>query len=452
VTDSRRSLPAVHTLLNDAALAPLLERAARPFVTAAVRETVDRVRAGTLAPPASSQDWATLVAAEVARAEQPSLRRVINATGVVLHTNLGRAPLAQAAVDAIAAVAAGYANLEYDLEQGTRGSRLTHARALLRELTGAEDALVVNNCAAALVLALRALAPGRDVVVSRGELVEIGGSFRIPDIMAQAGVQLVEVGTTNRTHLDDYKGALARSPGAIVKVHRSNFTMDGFVAEVAARDLVALAAGERIPLVHDFGSGLMLDLSPWGLSGEPTAADIVATGANVVLLSGDKLLGGPQAGIALGGSDEIAAMRAHPLARALRVDKLTLAALEATLALYRDPARAVREIPALEMITATAESARARAAVCSARLASFGVEHTVVATDGAVGGGAFPAVRLGSAAIRLAGDASRWERALRAATVPVIGRIADGAMLLDVRALRAGEEQELASAVRGCAA
>ena len=447
MTDARRSLPAIHALLDDAALAPLLAGVPRERVTVAVRDAVAAVREGAVETPLSNGEWAELVARRLAHSERPSLRRVINATGVVLHTNLGRAPLATAAIDAIAAVAGGYTNLEYDLERGTRGSRLTHARTLLCELTGAEDALVVNNCAAAIVLALRALAHQRDVLVSRGELIEIGGSFRVPDIMAQADVRLVEVGTTNRTHLDDYRRALSAETGAIVKVHRSNFTMDGFVADVSVRDLAVVAGEAGVALVHDFGSGLLLDLAPWGLTGEPTAADAVRAGPGIVLMSGDKLLGGPQAGILLGKKDVMTKLRAHPLARAVRVDKLTLAALEATLALYRDRDRAVRDIPTLAMITAPAGDIRARAERLCGRLTACGIAATVVATEAAVGGGAFPAARLASAGVRLDGDAAAWERELRGGSQPVVGRIADGALVLDVRTILPADEQLLVDAV-----
>ena len=276
---------------------------------------------------------------------------MINATGVILHTNLGRAPLAPAALAAIRDVAAGYSNLEYDLEGGRRGSRYVHCVGLLRELTGAEDALVVNNGAAALVLALNSLAEGQPAIVSRGELIEIGGSFRIPDIMAKSGARLVEVGTTNRTHVVDYERAL-EGGGIIVKVHRSNFALQGFVADVSLPELVRLAAPREIPILYDLGSGLLLDLERFGLTGEPLASDVVRDGATLVTMSGDKLLGGPQAGIILGKRAAIDRIRTNPLTRALRVDKLTLAALEATLALYRDPEAAFREIPALSMIAA----------------------------------------------------------------------------------------------------
>jgi L-seryl-tRNA(Ser) seleniumtransferase len=319
--------------------------------------------------------------------------------------------------------------------------------ALLRELTGAEDALVVNNGAAALVLALDTFARGRDAIVSRGELVEIGGSFRVPDIMAKSGARLVEVGTTNRTHLDDYREAIGDATGALVKVHRSNFVLEGFVAEVTLRELAALGGARGIPVVHDLGSGLLVPLDEIGLRGEPLAGDAVREGADVVTMSGDKLLGGPQAGIVVGRADAVARMRRNPLTRALRVDKLTLAALEATLALYRDPPRAMREIPTLAMLGATADALRTRAEGLRERLAARGVAARVVASEGTVGGGAFPAARLPSAAVALAGEARALDARLRAAELPVIGRIVDDALLLDLRSVPAADDERLAAAV-----
>jgi L-seryl-tRNA(Ser) seleniumtransferase len=447
MTDVRRAIPAVHRLLDDAAFAGLINRFSRTRVAHALRAVADRARHATEVTAADAATWAALVEDEIARNEAASVTRVINATGVVLHTNLGRAPLPDAAVQAIAQVAAGYANIEFDLATGKRGERQARSRGLLVELTGAEDALVVNNCASALLLALRALGSGRDVLVSRGELIEIGGSFRIPDIMLQADVRLVEVGTTNRTHLDDYRRALNPSTGAIVKVHRSNFTMDGFVRDVSVRDLSSVAAEAGIPLIHDLGSGLMIDLAPWGLAGEPTAADAIRDGADVVVMSGDKLLGGPQAGLVIGKREWITRIVAHPFARAVRVDKITLAALEATLALYGDSGLALREVPALAMITATREELIARAERLVDALLASGVPCSVAESEGAIGGGAFPAARLPSAAILLDGDPRLWEAALRASTTPVIGRIADGAFLLDVRTVRGREEDQLIAAV-----
>jgi len=426
----------------------LVQRAPRDLVADAVRRTVDAARRNSDAAPDSDDAWLSAITTEVDRALTRSLRPVINATGVVLHTNLGRAPLAEHALDAIRDVAAGYSNLEYDVTTGARGSRHHHCARLLCELTGADDALVVNNCAAALVLALNTIADGRDAIISRGELVEIGGSFRIPDIMARSGARLVEVGTTNRTHPDDYRAALTAATAAFVSVHRSNFVLDGFVASVAPAALAPIAAEAGVTLIHDFGSGLMVDLSAWGLRGEPTAQDAVRTGASLVMMSGDKLLGGPQAGIILGRADVIAALRTNPLARAFRVDKLTLAALEATLELYREPEAAIREIPTLRMLTAPMSAVRARAESLASRLTAAGVSCAVVESDATVGGGAFPGARIPSAAIRIdAAPGAEADVQLRAAPVPVVGRVADGRLLLDVRSVPAIHDDLIASSV-----
>jgi L-seryl-tRNA(Ser) seleniumtransferase len=447
VSDPRRLLPSVSSLLESEALRALLERAPRSLVADAVRAAIDEARSAPERAPHDDAGWATAVGAALAVRERPSLRPLLNATGIVLHTNLGRAPLADAAIAAIARAASGFSNLEYDVERGARGSRHAHCTALLRELTGAEDAIVVNNGAAALVLALHALAEGRDAIVSRGELVEIGGSFRIPDIMARSGAHLLEVGTTNRTHADDYRRALSSRAGAIVKVHRSNFAIEGFVAEVSASELAPLAAEFDVPLVHDLGSGLLLSLERWGLRGEPTAREAVAAGATLVLMSGDKLLGGPQAGIVVGRAAAVERLRRNPLARALRVDKLTLAALEATLALYRDPERARREIPALRMLTAAPEELRSRAASLVARLAERGIGSRVMPSEASVGGGAFPTARIPSFAVALEGDATDGERRLRSGELAVVGRIADDRVLLDLRSVQPAHDDALAGAV-----
>jgi L-seryl-tRNA(Ser) seleniumtransferase len=447
--DPRRAIPSVGIIVEHAAQGADASAHSRELMTAIARELVEEARQHPERAPKSIDEWSARVRHFLAQRMRPSLRPVLNATGVVLHTNLGRAPLPRVALEAIAAVAAGYANLEYDLAAGERGSRHMHCVSLLRELTGAEDALVVNNGAAALVLALNTLADGRDALVSRGELVEIGGSFRVPDIMARSGARLVEVGTTNRTHVDDYRRALGAHAAAIVKVHRSNFAVQGFTAEAAVKELVPLARERGAALIHDLGSGLFVDLARWGLAGEPLAAEAVRDGADVVTMSGDKLLGGPQAGIILGRKDAIARMRANPLTRALRVDKLTLAALEATLALYRDPERARREIPTLAMLTATPAELEARAK----RVAkAFGRGARVVASEGSVGGGAFPTAKLPGSAVALEGKANVLEEKLRAGTVPVIGRIESDALLLDLRSVPASDDDALVAAVQAALA
>jgi L-seryl-tRNA(Ser) seleniumtransferase len=452
VSDPRRDLPSVSALIESEAVRPLLGRAPRALVVGAVRAAIDAARRAPQSAPRGEQEWAAAIGHELETAERPSLRPILNATGVVLHTNLGRAPLAAPALAAIHRVADGYCNLEYDVEKGARGSRYAHCVALLRELTGAEDAIVVNNCAAALVLALNTLADGREAVISRGELVEIGGSFRIPDIMAKSGARLVEVGTTNRTHPDDYRRAVGPSSGALVKVHRSNFAVEGFVAEVEATDLTAIACEHRLPLIYDLGSGLMISLADYGLAGEPTACDAVRTGATLVTMSGDKLLGGPQAGLILGTSAAVAGVRANPLVRSYRVDKLTLAALEATLALYRDPSRALTEIPVLTMLTASRDDVRERAVRLCGILASGGAAAEVVDADASVGGGAFPTARIPSAAVAVSGPVDRIERELRAGEPVVVARVTDGRVLLDPRAVDKRDDSALARAVAGAIA
>jgi L-seryl-tRNA(Ser) seleniumtransferase len=365
----------------------------------------------------------------------------------VLHTNLGRAPLADGARRAIEEVARGYSNLEYDLARGERGSRHDHLRALLRELTGAEDAIACNNNAAATVLGLAALASGKEIVVSRGELIEIGGSFRLPEILALSRGTLVEVGTTNKTHARDYEAAIGPATGLLLKVHRSNFAILGFTAEVTPEQVVAIGRARGIPTMIDLGSGMIVDRATqqrWGLPDEPTVSEAVASGADLVTFSGDKLLGGPQAGIAVGKAAAIEAARKHPLMRALRPDKLTIAALAATLAAYRD-GRAARDVPAVSMIARSAAELRAAAEQLAAMIGGAAAVEPCTST---VGGGAMPTAELPSFAVTLRGGADALDRVLRAAPVPVIGRIEDGRLWLDVRTIADEELASVASAVR----
>jgi L-seryl-tRNA(Ser) seleniumtransferase len=447
MTDLRRALPSVSALLDSAGIRALLGTAPRSLVVNAVRDVVAQVRELGEATPDDAEAWTRAVVRRLATARRSSLRPVINATGVVLHTNLGRAPLARAALDAIDAVASGYSNLEYDLAHGTRGSRYVHCAALLRELTGAEDALVVNNCAAALVLALNTVCADRDALLSRGELVEIGGSFRVHEIMAKSGARLREVGATNRTHLSDYAGAVTDETGALLKVHRSNFTVAGYTTEVEVRELAPLARAHGLPILHDLGSGLLIPLDDIGLSGEPTAREALAAGATLVMMSGDKLLGGPQAGLILGNAIHISAMRENPLARSYRVDKMTLAALEATLALYREPEVARREIPTLAMLGASMSELRARGTECMLALRGADVQCELVDSESSVGAGAFPTATLPSVAVALAGDAERWAVALRAGDPPVVGRVHDDRFLLDLRTISTDRIVALTAAV-----
>ena len=456
MSDQRRALPSVSALLESDGVRALLEQTPRSVVVDAIRRTIDRARSAPGSAPASPSDWTSAISSAIEQSTRPSLRRTINATGVVLHTNLGRAPLAPAAIDAVTRVASGFSNLEFDIDRGARGSRYVHCASLLRELTGAEDALVVNNCAAALVLVLNTFAEGKGALVSRGELIEIGGSFRIPDIMGKSGAKLVEVGTTNRTHLDDYRRAVTdenSGAGIVVKVHRSNFALEGFVAEASPNELASLSAECGIPLLHDLGSGLLVSLEEFGLRGEPTARDAIRAGGAtqpIVTMSGDKLLGGPQAGLILGPKDAIDLVRKNPLTRSYRVDKLTLAGLEATLALYRDPARALREIPALAQLTCDLGTLRSRADEIKRALGDAPIE--IVESNASVGGGAFPTARIPSIALAVNGNANAVEARLRGGDPPIIARVADGRVLLDVRTVFPSEDGEVIAALRAALA
>jgi L-seryl-tRNA(Ser) seleniumtransferase len=450
MTDPRRRLPAVETLLAEPGVAALLAAHPRGLVVKAVRAAVDAARDDGGAAPAGG--WDAAIQAAVARLAAPSLAPVINATGVVLHTNLGRAPLAAAAIAALTRVADGYTALEYDLGRGARGARHAHCRDLLVELTGVEDAFVVNNAAGALLLALSALARGGEALVSRGELVEIGGSFRIPDVMARSGARLVEVGTTNRTHLKDYEAALTPDSRLLLKVHRSNFQVTGFTAEVPAREIAALAQARGLSCLYDLGSGLLLDLSPWGLAREPSVREAAASDADVVVFSGDKLLGGPQAGILVGTAAVIAACRADPIARAVRADKFTLAALEATLALYRDPETARREIPVLRMLTEDLESVKQRgeALLKGINGGERRVEAELVQGESEVGGGAFPGAKLPTWLVAITPGQLTPDiclARLRSSDPPVIARIADGRVVLDPRTIFPSQIDNVARAV-----
>lgn len=446
-------------LLASAVFAEMLERYPRERVVAAARASVDEARkaiadGGNPDGVASPEAIGRAAEDRLRRDDVPSLRRVINASGVVLHTNLGRAPLSAAAVDAMLEAGRGYTNLEYDVAEGRRGSRYVHCAALLCELTGAEAAVVVNNAAAGLLLALNTLASGKSVVVSRGELVEIGGGFRIPEILERSGAHLLEVGSTNRTRLADYQGAVASGAVAsVLKVHRSNFRMRGFTEETSVAELAPLTREAGVPLVHDLGSGLLADPEALGLPREPRAGESLAAGADLVVVSGDKLLGGPQAGIVVGRTDLVAALKANPLCRALRVDKTTLAGLEATLRLYRDPQRAVQEIPTLRMVAEGAPSVRARADALAARLEKAGVtDATVVESRCAVGGGTYPEVELPSWAVTLSGTgvgASVLAGKLREGVPPIVARIEGERLLLEVRTVLPEEMEVL---VRGVAA
>jgi L-seryl-tRNA(Ser) seleniumtransferase len=422
-----RDLPSVNELARVVA-DPLAVDAARAVLAQAREE----IKAGY-----EPGDLADRMQVEIASLREPRLRRAINATGVIVHTNLGRAPLADAALERVREVGRGYSNLEYDVTAGARGSRQDHVAGALRRLTGAEAALVVNNNAAAVLLALAALAEGREVVVSRGELIEIGDGFRIPDVLARSGARLVEVGTTNRTRAADYEAAVRPETALLLRVHQSNFRVIGFAELPSVDELSRVATRHGVPLVDDLGSGVLV-----AVPDEPTVRESLDAGADLVCFSGDKLLGGPQAGIVVGRAELVERLRRHPLQRALRADKLTLAALEGTLGLYLDPHGAMQEVPVLRMLVEPAASVRARAGRL-ARLVDGSVEETV----GRVGGGALPLTELPSFACAveesLAGP-------LRVGEPPVIGVVRDGRLLLDCRTLDDTEVDEVAEAVRSC--
>ncbi len=453
-TSPYRQLPSVDRLLGHSLVEPLVEQVGHDKAVHLARALLDEARAAIRrgeAPPAFD-DLARVLADRLRSAARPSLRPVINATGVIIHTNLGRAPLSDAARAAVDAVSRGYSNLEYDLEAGRRGSRYVHAVTLLRDITGAEDALVVNNNAGAVFLILRALAQGREVIISRGQLVEIGGGFRIPDILAESGAILREVGTTNRTHLRDYERALGEQTALILRVHQSNFRQVGFVAQPSLADLVALAHAHGLPLVDDLGSGTFLDTRPFGLAYEPRVQDSLAAGADLVSFSGDKLLGGPQAGIIVGKAEYVARLRRHPLARALRVDKMTLSALEATLSAYRRGTATV-EIPVWRMIAASVDSLRERATGWADRLREAGVDASVEESVSAVGGGSLPGETLPTWAVVVRpSSAARLAAALRAWEPPIIARVEDDAVWLDPRTVLPEQDDALVEGIVRCVA
>ncbi|MBK9714231.1 MAG: L-seryl-tRNA(Sec) selenium transferase [Kouleothrix sp.] len=441
-----RNLPAVDSLVQAAQQRLSDDALPRELLVDSARLAIDAARqaigAGAPAPLLDELLDATLGRARAAI--RPSLRPLINATGVIVQTNLGRAPLSDAALRAMREVGSGYSNLEYDLAAGERGSRAVHLAALLCRLTGAEAALAVNNNAAAIYLALSALAAGREVIVSRGQAVEIGGGFRIPDVLRQSGATLVEVGTTNRTYARDYADAIGPQTALLMRIHTSNFRLQGFVHETPLSEMVAAGRARGVATLDDLGSGTLLPTAPYGLAPEPTVQESVAAGAGLVTFSGDKLLGGPQAGLIVGRADLVETLRRHPLARALRVDKTTLAGLEATLLAYLH-GHAALEIPVWRMIAAAPEALRARAE----RLArSIGGGAAAVACASAVGGGSLPGETLPSFAVALGGPPDELAARLRLGTPPVIGRIADGRLLLDVRTVLEEQENDLLIAIR----
>lgn len=458
IVDAPNHLPSVDRLVNDPEVAALTREFGMPVVTRCARNVLEGARVKILAGQTLEKcDLIDGLFEDTARMVQPTLRRVINLTGTVLHTNLGRAALPASAFDAMCDVARGASNLEYDVVAGTRGDRQTHCEALLCDLTGAERALVVNNNAAAVLLTLNSLALQKEVPVSRGELIEIGGAFRMPDIMARAGCTLVEVGTTNRTHEKDYEAAIGPDTALIMKVHTSNFEIQGFTKSVTESSLAEIAHRHSLPFVTDLGSGTLIDLECYGLPHEPTVREALAAGADLVTFSGDKLLGGPQAGIIAGRRDLIEELKRNPMTRAVRTDKVTLAALDAVLRLYTNPERLPEELPTLRWlardVTEIEQLANRLLPVVQHHCEGF--EATIVRTQSQVGSGALPIDRLESAAFRITQpDVRRPGRALkelaktfRLLPTPVIGRIADDGLMFDLRCLE--DEAEFADNLRG---
>lgn len=456
-----RSLPKTDELLKRPDLAALAEERPRRVVVDAVREAIEEARERIIAgeePHADDESIAGSAAARVERAMNASLHRVINATGVIIHTNLGRSVLAEEALHAVVEAGGGYSTLEYDVETGQRGSRQVHVEGLIRELSGAEDALVVNNNAAAVLLTLAGLSARKEAIVSRGQLVEIGGSFRIPDVMRQSGAKMVEVGATNKTHLSDYEQAITPKTGLLLKVHSSNFRVVGFAEEVPLEKLVALGRKHEVPVYEDQGSGVLVDLRAWGLPEEPTLQSSIEAGADVVSVSGDKLLGGPQAGILVGRAEAIGRLKKHPLARAVRIDKLSLAALEATLRLYLDPALAVRSIPTLRMLALPPDEVAGRAQTIAERIegTSGGAYRVCTCEDASrAGGGALPLADIPTTVVAvspLAMSANDLEERLRLGEPTIVTRISEDRVVIDPRTLLPGEEEEVVGALSEIAA
>jgi L-seryl-tRNA(Ser) seleniumtransferase len=443
-----RKIPRVDEILSRPQIVDLLKVHPRNVVTEAIRKGLGRLRGEILQKQDLSQleeaffsfeNLYPLFQKEIDLQIQPRLRRVINATGVVIHTNLGRAPLHSSAIKHLMEVSKTYSNLEYDLDRGERGDRYTHVEEILCRLSGAESALVVNNNAGAVLLALNTLAEGREVIVSRGELVEIGGAFRIPDVMKRSGALLREVGTTNRTHFDDYQKAVSPHTALLLKVHTSNFRVMGFTSEVSLQDLVQLGRERQIPVVDDLGSGCLVDLSQYGLEKEPTVQETIKTGVDAVTISGDKLLGGPQAGIILGKKKLLDLFKINPLTRALRIDKLTLAALESTLLLYFDEKRAMEEIPTLKMLSLDTKRLKKRGKQLLKRLSGMTNERMMFSLRedvSQVGGGALPLQELPTMAVAIKPldfSVNSLEENLRKSDPPVISRISKEELILDMR-------------------
>ncbi|MCF8050615.1 MAG: L-seryl-tRNA(Sec) selenium transferase [Desulfobacterales bacterium] len=452
-------IPGVDRLLDAAADRPFAAGVPQTILVRCIRALEEELRSAILSKDSSAAQKAPSVEAlleklapMVQKAAAPKLQRTINATGVVIHTNLGRSLLADAAIENLVRISSRYSNLEYDLEAGRRGSRYSAVEEILCEITGAESAMVVNNNAGAVLLALETLAAGRSAVVSRGELVEIGGAFRIPDVMAKSGAILKEVGTTNRTHLRDYEAAIDEETGLLLKVHKSNYSIVGFTAEVSLSELVSLGNRHGIPVMEDLGSGMFIDFSRYGLPKEPTVQEAVATGADVVTFSGDKLLGGPQAGILVGKKGCLDRIKKNPITRALRIDKMTLAALESTMRLYREERAAVVQIPTLRMILMPLDTVAGLAERLRTELDKIGddrLQARLLDRFSRAGGGSLPLLQLPTrcVGVRISGmSAARLETAMRDYCPPIIGRIEEDLFLMDPRTLQEEEIEMIASA------
>jgi L-seryl-tRNA(Ser) seleniumtransferase len=448
-------LPGVDRVLESDELVSLGERLSTDYLVDFIRQAVEQVRKDILEGKPRTDDLMAEVVSEVVKAVDvflaPSLRRVVNATGVILHTNMGRAPLSDAAIQRIVSIASGYTNLELDLETGERGSRTSHVESLLARLTGAEAAAIVNNNAAAVLLGLNTLAQGKEAVVSRGQLVEIGGSFRIPDIMERSGATMVEVGTTNRTHPKDYSSAITDQTGLLLSVNPSNYEVVGFTSEVGLAELVEIGHNRGVPILHDLGAGCLIDTRKMGLGYEPLVSDSVGAGADLVTFSGDKVLGGPQCGILVGTTEAISKVRENPLMRALRCGKLTYAALEATLQLFLNRESIRDTHPVVRVLTESHEDVRMRAEQLAELIGDVDGTRDVVDSEGQVGSGSLPVERVPSAAVRLV-PASRSvdqvARRLRTGALPVIGYTRDGALHLDARTIAPHDVAAVAEAVR----
>ncbi len=455
-SDELRNIPSVSRLLESPALQSLIDRVGHHAVVGGVRQKIEEIRervrqASETYVPALSE-LADEIAENIRRESQPKLRPTINATGILLHTGLGRAPLANVAIEAMRSVAGDYASVELDLASGKRSKRVVAVEGLLQELCTAEAACVVNNNAGATMLALAAVAAGREVIVSRGQLIEIGGSYRLPDVMATSGAVLREVGTTNRTHLDDYRKAINENTAALLLVHPSNFVVEGFTKSVELKELVALGKEHNLPVIHDIGSGALLDMSAFGFRDEPVASESIRQGADLVLFSGDKLLGGPQCGIAVGRRAWIDQLSKHPMARALRVDKITLAALAATLRLYRQQEIARQEIPLLALLSTSEEALGSRARALAHQVNACEGTLVAEAVSGVtyLGGGSIPTQQMGTWCVAIeanGGQADRMATALRVGSPSVVGRVQQDRLMLDLRSVFPRQDAELLRAI-----